>query len=169
MKTFMIQIIFLVILISAAFAVSTNPQILNNLLNSLSIKNEKPSPVINKMMVGSTQVSVEVADTAQKRSKGLSEVSFLAEDSGMLFVFPKADRYKFWMKQMRFPLDMVWINGDSVVDLLENVPPPTLGTPDDQLKIYSPISEIDKVLEVNGGFVNLHGVKIGDKVSLEHD
>ena len=72
---------------------------------------------------------------------------------------------RIWMKGMRFPLDLVWINDGRVVDVSANVPDQP-GTPDAQLPIYSPSNPANRVLEVNSGWAERNGVEPGDTVRL---
>lgn len=112
--------------------------------------------------IGETAFSVEIADTSESRANGLSGRENLGADSGMLFVFDAPASYGFWMKGMKFPLDMVWISGDSVVGFSENLPPASGLIP----KIYFPPEPVDKALELNAGSVKMRGLKVGDKVQL---
>lgn len=112
----------------------------------------------NYLRVGQSGVAVEVRDTEEGRSQGLSGREKLAEGEGMLFVFDQPGIYGFWMKGMKFPLDFVWIQGDEVVDLTENV---SVGATD-----LKPKEPVDKVLEVNSGWVKQNNVRVGDKIKL---
>lgn len=151
----------------------TNRQFFNPGSNQ-SLIGEKGGQVESKLTIldGSSgdseitkaQVKIELADTQEKRSKGLGGRKSLASDSGMLFVYEKADKYRFWMKDVGFPLDFVWIMDEVVVDISEDVPPPAADVSDDKLPVYSPVAEVNKVLETNAGFVREHGIKIGDVV-----
>jgi uncharacterized membrane protein (UPF0127 family) len=107
-------------------------------------------------------LQIEIADTQAKRARGLGDRDNLAASSGMLFIFDSPTTAQFWMKGMRFPLDMIWISGDTIVGFEQNVPAPT--SPNQTLPIYSPTQKIDKVLEVNAGFVQSHGIAVGDKL-----
>jgi len=107
--------------------------------------------------------NVEIAATKEKQEQGLSGKQFLAANSGMLFIFNAPDFYEFWMKGMLFPLDFVWINGNKIVDLTENVPRPINGGP---VKIIKPKTKADKVLEINAGAINANGIKMGDDVEI---
>lgn len=109
---------------------------------------------------------VEVADTPQKRSIGLSEKKELGKSQGMLFLFDQKRTYHFWMKDMSFPIDIIWISQDTIVDITENVPVPD--TEDDNLlPRYSPKSPVDRVLEVNAGLVEKLEIKVGDKITFD--
>jgi uncharacterized membrane protein (UPF0127 family) len=81
----------------------------------------------------------------------------------MLFVLPN-DSPSFWMKGMRFPLDIVWINGNRVVDVSADVPAPQ--GPGGGLPTYSPDRPADRALEVNAGWAARHGVEPGDTVRV---
>lgn len=114
-----------------------------------------------KLQIGTSTVNAEIAQTQDQLTKGLSGQASLGKDNGMLFVFDQVALYRFWMKDMKFPLDFIWIKDNQVVDLTENVPAEP-GTPDSQLEVYSPKTKVNKVLEVNAGFVKSNQIKIGD-------
>jgi len=117
--------------------------------------------------VDSTVITVEIADTVDKRTQGLSGRTDLLGDSGMLFVFDKTDRTPgFWMKGMLIPLDLIWIRDGIVVKIDKNVNPPEEGTPDEALPIYVPGQVIDHVLEVRGGYSEANKISVGSKVDL---
>ena len=112
----------------------------------------------NYLQVGNTQVAVEVRDTEEGRDQGLSNREKLAEDEGMLFVFDQPGIYGFWMKGMKFPLDFVWIKDNAVAEITEDV---EVGRMD-----IRPKETVDKVLEVNSGWVKQNNVRVGDKIKL---
>lgn len=113
-----------------------------------------------KLFINNHPFNIELADTDTLRSRGLSGRNSLSPNSGMLFIFPTAGYYQFWMKEMEFPLDFIWINNDTIVDLTENVPPPD----NNYLPTYSSNSAVDKVLEVNAGTIKSLNIVIGDKI-----
>lgn len=162
MKKFTAQVFFLILLIGIGLFFFVP----NNNGGRVEIPFLPQSPHFADLQIGEAHVKVEVVDTPSKRSKGLGDRQSLNENEGMLFIFPKADKYPFWMKGLKFPLDFVWIKEDKVVDILENVPPPQSGQADKSLPIYSAKEEIDKVLELNGGAVKRLNIKIGDTVKL---
>jgi hypothetical protein len=114
------------------------------------------------LKIGKTIVQVEIADTAEKQEEGLSGRESLGKREGMLFVYPKKDFYRFWMKGMKFNLDFIWIADSRVVDLTLNVP--VENKPDTDLTIYTPKAPVDQLLEVNSGFVKKNNIKLQDKV-----
>ena len=119
--------------------------------------------VQNNLRVGGHQYSVEIADTIIKQARGLSGRASLAEGSGMLFAFKSASMQSFWMKDMRFPIDFVWINSGKVIGVTENVPfVPWYAT-------QSPPSPTDMVFELNAGTVAKDGIRVGDVVELKYE
>ena len=137
----------------------------------LTIKKLKPDYEILKIEILNpvTQLvelrgKVEVADTMLKKAKGLSGREMLKENSGMLFVFEKPGKPTFWMAGMNFPLDIIWINGNKIVDISKNIQPPknTGGLP----AIFSPSTGINKVLELSAGAVEKFGIKINDEIKI---
>jgi uncharacterized protein len=163
MKKFIIQATALVILIFiATYAAFKQDAILNLALFS----NTQAPSAQSKLQIGNTRIDLEVADTEDKRAKGLGGRDFLGENSGMLFVFDKADKYRFWMKGMKISLDFIWIRDDTVVDILANVPFPPEGADPKSLPVYEPIAPVNKMLEVNAGFAASHGIRVGDKVIM---
>lgn len=106
---------------------------------------------------------VELALTGSEHEKGLSGRAQLAPNRGMLFLFGQPAAYHFWMRGMKFPLDFIWINGNTIVDLDQNVPSPVGGEPPIELSASEPV---DKVLEVNAGIINKLQVQIGDHIEF---
>lgn len=159
MKKFFVQAVFLIIVIGASLYYATYGT------GNLPFKPSQPK-YSNTVLIGNTTVNVDVADTQDKRAKGLGGRENLASNSGMLFVFDKADKYGFWMKGMKIALDFIWIKDGVVVDLLKNIQPPTPNQPDTSLPVYMPNQPVNMVLEVNSGFVDSHNIKVGDSVKF---
>lgn len=118
---------------------------------------------LQKIKINNHSLSVEVADTDSLRTKGLSGRISMPPDQGMLFVFPISSYYRFWMADMKFPLDFIWINKNTVVDLTENVPVPSAGS---ELPTFTSKNPFDRVIEVNAGVIRSLGIKQGDKVQF---
>lgn len=122
---------------------------------------------LTSIVVNGHRIEVEIVDTPAKQAQGLSGRENLAENTGMLFVFSKPARQNFWMKEMKFPIDIIWIrrtaDGDRVVGFVENASPPTGGS-ENNLTIYSSPENVDKVLEINAGLVKKWGIKIDDEI-----
>jgi len=122
----------------------------------------KGAPSGTKVLLAGEEILVTVADTPQLREKGLSFHKPLLENKGMFFVFPEPSLYGFWMKDMVFPIDIIWFDANQrIVDVWENATPQTYP------EIRTPRSESKYVLEVNAGFYKNHALKRGDVVELK--
>jgi len=119
---------------------------------------------LSVLRVGEQSLGVEIADSAEEWSQGLSGREQLAEDEGMLFVFDDQVRRSFWMRQMRFSLDMMFIRNGRVSELFPRVPAPGEGQDGREIRIQSQ-EPADWVLEVNSGWAQEHGIKVGDEVT----
>jgi uncharacterized membrane protein (UPF0127 family) len=114
---------------------------------------------------GSALIAVEVAPDPETRARGLSGRDSLPDRAGMLFVFESGIAGPFWMKGMRFPLDIVWIGADcTVVDVTLGAPPPATGTPVEALPLYRPSAPAAYVLELNAGEAQSLGARVGATV-----
>ncbi len=101
-------------------------------------------------------LTVEIVDTPESRSRGLSGREGLADDAGMLFVFNEAGIFGFWMKDMLFSIDMAWLNDDfCIVYLARNVSPETYPT------VFAPSVPARYVIEAKAGFFGSHNLKKG--------
>lgn len=109
-------------------------------------------------------LSIEIADSDAERMQGLSGREPLPDNHAMLFVFPQPVRGSFWMKDMKFALDVIWVKDNRVVDIDENVPPPALTN--NVPEIIYPNSEYTHVIEIKGGWAEQHKIAIGDVVTL---
>jgi len=107
-----------------------------------------------------------LAKSAQEKEIGLSEKTSLPQDTGMLFSFGQSDYYSFWMKNMKIPIDMIYINKNKIVTIYENLQPPK--SKDESLPILKPSEPSDTVLEINAGLAQKYGFKKGDAVKLEN-
>jgi uncharacterized protein len=114
-----------------------------------------------KIILSDKEISIDIADSPDKRMKGLSGRPDINDDQGMLFVFDKADRHVFWMKDMLFPIDIIWLKDGKIVDIKHNASIPVPGA---ELELYSPKTEADMVLELKAGWALNNGLKEGDVV-----
>ncbi len=111
--------------------------------------------------------SVEIAADAGSRSTGLSYGDGLLRNAGMLFLMPREGVQTFWMKEMRFPLDMVWIGSDCrVTGITHEVPFPEDGTSTSELPRYKSPDGTLYVLEINAGLARELAITPGAKVAF---
>ncbi len=134
---------------------------------SFPINNSAGVSSKSEIKINDIAIPVEVAKTDIQRRNGLSKQDGLPEGEGMFFEFAQKDvKPPFWMKDMRFAIDILWINDDEIVQVDNNVQPPESGTTDDKLILYIPNQPIDYVLEVTAGFAEEHNIEVGDMVDL---
>ena len=119
------------------------------------------------LTVGGFTFQAELALSPEQITRGLSYRDSLPPGTGMLFVYPGEAPRSFWMFEMRFPLDMVWIGGNCrVVDITENAPAPEPGQLNSELPLFSPKAPARYVFEINAGEARQHGVDVGDRVEF---
>ena len=111
--------------------------------------------------IAGQELRVLVANNYSHRLKGWSDKKDMGKYGGMLFVFPDHGQHAMVMRDMRFPLDIVWLDNNKVVDIAPNLPP-ELGVAEDQLTIYRSRTPSTMVLELPAGFRDKYGLKIGD-------
>ena len=110
---------------------------------------------------------VELALTGEQQAQGLSGRAELAAGAGMLFVWNQESRRAFWMPDMNFPLDLVWLNGDcAVTHITHNAPPQAPGQSQADLPRYT-VDQVQYVLEINAGEAAQHGIKVGDQARFQ--
>jgi uncharacterized membrane protein (UPF0127 family) len=121
---------------------------------------------IQSVKIAGQNVKVDLALTDREQIQGLSGKIGLGENEGMLFIFNSPGKYPFWMKDMNFPIDIIWLSeGMKVVyikkDARPELYPETYGPePDDGNAKY--------VLEVVSGFSDKNNLKVGDSVEFEY-
>lgn len=117
-----------------------------------------------EIVVGGVPLTVELAIEPHERARGLGYREGLAPGTGMLFVSSEPTPASFWMKGMRFCLDIVWIEGGQIVGAAEYACPDPPGTADaDRQRFRSPIP-VTYVLEVPAGWLDANGFGVGTPV-----
>lgn len=119
------------------------------------------NPPYAKAIIHGHTFLLELAVTPEQKQKGLGYRDSLALNHAMLFPYDHKELYGFWMKGMRFPLDFLWIDGNTIVDITKNVPAPNAN---EQPISLQPKLPVDKILELNAGTVDEIGATIGDTV-----
>ncbi|MDQ3923290.1 MAG: DUF192 domain-containing protein [Actinomycetota bacterium] len=105
------------------------------------------------------EVEVEIADDYAERQRGLMERTELAENAGMLFVFDREQQLSFWMRNTLIPLSIAYIDAEErIIDIQNMQPLDETGHPSAEPAMYA--------LEVNQGFFDERGVRVGDGVAL---
>ncbi|MBX4216008.1 DUF192 domain-containing protein [Candidatus Parcubacteria bacterium] len=109
-----------------------------------------------------TTIRVAIADTPALWTQGLSGTPSMPKDAGMLFVFDTPDKYGFWMKDMNFPLDIIWLDELGKVIYMKKD-----ALPSSYPESFGPALPAKYVLEVNAGFAEQHGLMEGDQAVID--
>jgi uncharacterized membrane protein (UPF0127 family) len=121
----------------------------------------KPVYATETLQLQNRTISLEVADTQAKQELGLGQRDSLANNKGMIFTYAQEKELCFWMKDMHFPIDMVWLDGDKrVIHLEANV------SPDTYPKTYCPDKPAQYVVELNANVAGQSGIRIGQQLKF---
>jgi uncharacterized membrane protein (UPF0127 family) len=119
------------------------------------------------VQVDKDSVKAKVAAAPQSQETGLAGTPPLTDQEGMLFVFDQPAIQTFWMKGMTYPIDIIWIEDETVSEVSANVAPVAAGTPDAAIpKISSPYP-VNRVLEVPAGWAAKHNIQPGDPLKIK--
>lgn len=164
-------LILIAVILSAAW--SSQPGNLDRLIarvlpapKSEVHETKEESRIVIKNGEKNIEIKVEIADSDEERRVGLTNRTGLGQEEGLLFVFDSKNiKPTFWMKDMKFPIDIIWINDDKIAQITENVPTAP-DTPDNKIPRYRPKEEVDHVLEIAAGGVKRNGIAVGDSIQL---
>lgn len=124
-------------------------------------ENQIASNYINSININDTSLKVEIVKTPEAQAKGLSGRASLKENEGMLFVFDGLDIYYFWMKDMNFPIDIIWFDENRKIIYIEKN-----ATPESYPQSFGPDENAKYVLEIVAGFTEKYNIKVGDTISV---
>jgi hypothetical protein len=177
-KTKLFFLILFIIGLAAIIFLYNPPEYLNNLGSSNTTVNqgnqsnsnfvvnnnsqpETPATLpIRSITVGNILIPIEIADTEAARIKGLSGLPSIPLQTGLFFIFDKASYQGVWMKDMLFSLDLIWFDETySIIQIDKNISPNTYPT------IFTPNRPAKYLLEVNAGFADRNGIRVGDKIT----
>ena len=160
--------ILLAALTLVIFSILSSPSFSTELQdsNKTSVNNSDFYPQYKKttISINGFKVLLALASTDEERIKGLSGLEKLNESEGMVFLFDQPSKQGFWMNEMRFPIDIIWLDSNSrVVHIEKNLEPCRMffGCP-----VYEPQVDSLYVLELRAGFTNDHAIKNGTKINL---
>lgn len=117
------------------------------------------------VVMGGEKFNMQVASTAQDLEKGLGGEKSISNNGGMLFIFNKTLQEAFWMKDMEFSIDIIWLNNGVIVGIDKNASA-SANINDSNLPIYDSPSPINEVIEVKAGTANNLNLKTGDVVQI---
>lgn len=161
----MISKVFLYVFSVFAFAcVSAAPTMAQHSTEQVPIKIPAPEPLLRDVITIRTQdnqnfkFNIELALTPQQQARGMMFRNFMAEDSGMLFLFKKEEPRSFWMKNTLIPLDLLFVAKDGEIHHVHS-----RAKPQDLTQITAKRPAM-AVLEIKGGMADILGITPGDKI-----
>jgi uncharacterized membrane protein (UPF0127 family) len=114
--------------------------------------------------INNIDLVADVAANDEQRTKGLSVKDSLAENKAMLFVFDSSQEHSFWMKDMKFPIDIIWLDSNkTAIHIEHNLEPCSFGV---FCPTYKPDNDALYVLETSAGFAERHDIVEGAKVEF---
>lgn len=137
-------------------------------LYGINFGNSSTSSSSSTAKIGNKTYNLTLAKTDEEKQAGLSGKNNLAANTGYLFVFEEKGNYGFWMNGMKFPIDIIFIDDNKVVDFVENAPAPLSGQSSATLPVYKPSDPINYVLEVAAGDITKNNIKKGDTVEFKN-
>jgi len=121
---------------------------------------EPPAPRA-RVTIGVHVIDAEIADTPARKQRGLSGRASLGDGQGMLFPYAEPGRHGFWMPDMHFDIDILWIRAGRIVHVEPDV------SKDDPQRVYRPREPADLVLELPAGTARRRGFQVGDAVQVD--
>jgi len=127
----------------------------------LTLNTKKPTVTVDEK-----SFTVKVVRTPEEKTVGLSKTTSLGDNEGMLFTFEQKDRYSFWMRDMKIPIDIIFIDDNKVVDIVKNAEVPAPNTSVSDLTIYQSKAPANYVLEIKAGLSDRYGIEVNDSVEF---
>ncbi|MDJ0592234.1 MAG: DUF192 domain-containing protein [Pleurocapsa sp. MO_226.B13] len=155
-----LSIVLLILLSSCTPLTSPGKTIVNA---SEEIQQGQNLPITATADIAGEIFQLEVALTPEQQATGLMFRESLADNRGMLFPFESERQASFWMKNVPIALDMIFLNGDRIVEIADKVPPCT----SDPCPVYGPQALVDRVLELRGGRAQELGLSVNDRISIQ--
>ncbi len=150
----------IILIVSIFLAVRTQS---NSLPSSFFPKfNSNPSSTKPTATIDGHTFQIEIAKSAQDKEAGLTKYNSIKEDFGMYFPFDREGIYPFWMKNMKFPIDILFLNNNKIINIEENAQP--VSSNSEIVPTYAPQNPSNAVLEISAGLSKKYGFKIGDEL-----
>lgn len=143
--------------------------ILLSLVAFVFLKLNTPKQIIDQsfsvrdIRIAEKNYSVYEARTPIQREIGLSAFNSIKDNEGMLFYFDDLGRPAFWMKNMKFPIDIIWLKDWTVIQITPDI----AVEPNDKFTDYLPQHDVNEVLEIKAGQSQKDGIKVGDVLELK--
>jgi len=135
-------------------------------MNMKTLPNFAPFVKSQTCTIDGVTFNLYAASNSKDQQIGLSKYSKIDQNMGMIFLFNRSDYYSFWMKDMKFPIDIIFINNNNIVAIFKNVQPPSSISNNQILPIYTPSQVANTVLEINAGLSDKYNFKVNDTVKI---
>ncbi len=175
MKNYKWLVIFIIFIFVALgfFLKTSNVNLVKDFQKEQVTENQNDNKVeynnkVPQISINGHDFVVELAIDPAIQKKGLSGRDSLPENAGIIFAYPSKNTLTFWMIDMRFDIDLLWINDDKIVGIEKNMLAPAPGTEDKDLVLYSSPEPVNRVLEINSGLVDKYGLKVGDTLEYKN-
>lgn len=119
----------------------------------------------NYATIAGVEFKAEIANTDKAKEIGLSKYSSIENDFALVFPFEKKGKHSFWMKDMKFPIDIIFIRDGKIIKIYENVPFPK--SQNENLTIYRPNEDSNMVIEIKAGISKKNNFRNGDIVKIK--
>ncbi|OGH11700.1 MAG: hypothetical protein A3B38_03355 [Candidatus Levybacteria bacterium RIFCSPLOWO2_01_FULL_36_13] len=116
------------------------------------------------VFIDTIRFKAEFAETQKSKEIGLSKYKSIDNDFALVFPFEKNTKPVFWMKDMLFPIDIIFVKDYKIIQIYSNVPNPTDNN--GQLPLYTPKNEANIVIEINSGLSKKYNFKEGDQIKI---
>lgn len=114
------------------------------------------------LKIGGAVFTAKIAKTDKDRAKGLGGTMYLAPDQAMLFIFPRADYWGIWMRDMHYPIDVLWLNEEHKIIHIEQ-----MMQPGSYPSVFRPDTQAMYVVELPAASVRDHKIKVGQLIDIE--
>lgn len=129
--------------------------------DEISVKEFNDQNIKSRINANNIELNLVVASTTEALNRGLGGRDRLLEGTGMLFIFGRSGYHGIWMKDMKFAIDILWINDQGqIVDLKKEILPETYP------EVFLPKEISSFVIELPAGFSDKHDIKIGDSIEI---
>jgi uncharacterized membrane protein (UPF0127 family) len=127
-------------------------------------KLNSPAVETKEIFIGNTRIHAELADTPEKMTRGLSGRKYIDKNKGMIFSYNEPGIYSFWMKDMKFPIDIIWVGAnEKIVDITKSA------IPESYPKTFSSKEPAKYVIETNSGWCDQNNIKIGNTAVILYE
>jgi len=140
------------------------PVVASSIPNILEVKIPERKWKIKNIQIGSKNYEIYITESRENQTTGLAAFEEIKENQGMIFEFPEEDYHAFWMKNMKFDIDMIFLDqNNQVIQIFENVQKSSYKS-DTDFQTYMPKLKSKFVIEIKSGETKKNGLRTGDVI-----